>query len=137
MNFVYMHAVAPALWAGVHMGLIPGLENFGISFTRLGTVASVEAIFLATFVLVAQNRMAAREKIRNHLDVQVSLLNEHETTHILRLVAAMSERMGLPEARDPEIQELIRDVEPQHMMERIAVHSGAVEEEIRENQSRE
>ncbi|MBA3342489.1 MAG: hypothetical protein H0T48_11730 [Gemmatimonadaceae bacterium] len=45
--------------------------------------------------------------------------------------------MGLPEARDPEIQELIRDVEPQHMMDRIAMHSDAIEEEIRGNQSGE
>lgn len=135
MKFVYLHAIALALWAAVDVGLIPGFHNFGLSFTRLGTVASIEAIFLATYVLIAQNRMAAEQEIRNHLDVQVSLLNEHETTHILRLVAAMGEQMGRPEARDPEIQELIRDVEPLHMIDRIAVHSDAVEEEIRKDYS--
>lgn len=135
MKFVYLHAIALALWAVAYMGLIPGLHNFGLSFTRLGTVASIEAIFLATFVLIAQNRMAAQQEIRNHLDVLVSLLNEHETTHILRLVAAMSEKMGLPEARDPEIQELIRDVEPSRMIDQIAVHSDTVQEEIRKDHS--
>lgn len=135
MNFVYFHAVAFGLWAAVDMGWVPAVHNFDPSFTKLGTLASVEAIFLATFVLIAQNRMAAQEKIRNHLAVQMSLLNEHETTHILRLVAAMSNRMELREARDPEIQELVRDVEPQDMIDRIAAQSDAVEEEIREDKS--
>jgi uncharacterized membrane protein len=133
MSFVCFHAVAFGVWAAVDMGWIPAIHNFDPSFTKLGTFASVEAIFIATFVLIAQNRMAAQEKIRNHLDVQVSLLNEHETTHILRLVAAISDRMGLGEVRDPEIQELVRDVEPLEMIDRIAVHSDAVEEEIRDD----
>ncbi len=129
MKFVYLNAVALALWAAFDLGLIAGADDFGLSLGRLANIASVEAIFLATFVLVAQNRMADQEEIRNHLDVQVSLLNEHETTHILRLVAAMAEKMGLPEARDPAIQELIRDVEPLHMIEQIAVSSDAKDEQ--------
>ena len=133
MKFVYLHVIGLVLWAVAELGLIPGLD-VGLSSSRLGTIASLEAIFVATFVLIAQNRMVAQQEVRNHLDVQVSLLNEHETTHIGRLVAAMSEKMGLPEARDPEIQELIRDVEPLHMIDRIAEHSGAVEEEIRKNE---
>jgi len=136
MKFVYLHVIGLALWGAAEMGVIPGLHNVGLTFGRLGTIASIEAIFIATYVLIAQNRMAARQEIRNHLDVQVSLLNEHETTHILRLVAAMSEKMDLPEARDPEIQELIRDVEPSQMIDRIAVHSDEVEAEIRKDQSR-
>jgi uncharacterized membrane protein len=135
MNFVYFHAVAFGLWAAVDMGWVPAIHNFDPSFTKLGTLASVEAIFLATFVLIAQNRMSAQEEIRNHLDVQVSLLDEHETTHILRLVAAMGEKMKIREARDPEIQELLRLVEPQDMIDRIAVQSDAIEEEIREEKS--
>ncbi len=132
MSFITFHAVAFGVWAAIDMGWIPAIHNFDPSFTKLGTFASVEAIFIATFVLIAQNRMAEQEEIRNHLDVQVSLLNEHETTHILRLVAAMSDKMGLSEARDPEIQELLRDVQPQEMIDRIAVQSDAVEEEMRE-----
>jgi uncharacterized membrane protein len=135
MNFVYLNAVVLGLWAASDMGWISFIRNFDPSFTKLGTFASVEAIFLATFVLIAQNRMAAQEEIRNHLDVQVSLLNEHETTHILRLVRAMSEKMGLQEAHDPEIEELVRDVEPGDMIDRIAVHSDAVEGEIRDDKS--
>ena len=128
MTFVYIHIVALIVWGVLRFGLLPGVPQFGMSFTRLGTIASLEAILIATFVLIEQNRMAQRAEVRNHLDVQVSLLNEHETTHILRLAAAIAEKMDLPQARDPEIKELIQDVGPKQMIDRIEMQSGEVEE---------
>ncbi len=132
MNFVYFHIVFFGLWAVVDLGWFPGIRNFDPTFTILGTVAAVEAIFLATFVLIRQNLMAAQADLRNHLDVQVSLLTERETTHILRIVAAISDKLLLTAAHDPEIHELLREVEPHDMLDRIEVHKDAVESEIRE-----
>jgi uncharacterized membrane protein len=121
MNFVYVHAIVFGLWAAASLGWIPGVHHFDKDLVALNTIATLEAIFLATFVLIAQNRMAANEEIRNHLDVQVSLLAEDETTHILRLVAAIGEKMGIEEARDPEIKQLIRSVEAQEIIDQIEV----------------
>lgn len=132
MRFVYLHAIVFGVWAAVGLGWLPGI-HFDRELIGLNTVATVEAIFLATFVLIAQNRMAANEDIRNNLDVQVSLLTEHETTHILRLVAAMSDKMGISAAHDPEIEQLVRDVEPQEMLDQIEVQTGALEEQIKED----
>jgi uncharacterized membrane protein len=119
MRFVYVHAVVFGIWAAADLGYIPGIRGFDPALIGLNTVATIEAIFLATFVLIAQNRMSINAETRNHLDVQVSLLTEHETTHILRLVAAIGEKMGVAEASDPEIEQLIRRVEPQEMMDQI------------------
>ena len=119
MRFVYLHAVVFGLWAAADLGFIPGIRGFDRDLIGLNTVATIEAIFLATFVLIAQNRMSTNAETRNHLDVQVSLLTEHETTHILRLVAAIGEKMGIPAASDPEIDQLVRRVEPQEMMDQI------------------
>ncbi len=135
MRFVYFHAVVFGLWAAADMGWLPGIHNFDPTFIGLNSTATVEMIFLATFVLIAQNRLAAQGEIRNRLDVQVGLLTEHETTHILRLVAAMGDRMGIAEAHDPEIEQLVRDVEPQEMIDQIEVHTGAVEERIKEDKT--
>jgi uncharacterized membrane protein len=137
MKFVYFHAVVFGLWAALDLGWIPGIRTFDQTFTILGTTAAVEAIFLATFVLMAQLRMAHNADIRNQLDVQVSLVAEQEITHILRLVAAMSERMGIEEAKDPEIQELLRELKPRDVLDRIEVHTDAVKEQIREEKSGE
>jgi len=70
-------------------------------------------------VLIAQNRLADDEEIRNHLDVQVSLLTEEETTHILRVVAKMGEKMGIDEVNDPAIKQLVRKVEAQELIDQI------------------
>jgi uncharacterized membrane protein len=131
MRFIYFHVAAVGLWVAINRGWLPGIRPFDKSFDILGTVASCEAIFLATFVLIAQNRMSSRADTRNHLDVQVGLLTEHETTHILRLVAAMSERMEIDAVKDPEIQELVRATEPQAMLERIQTQKDEVEREIK------
>jgi uncharacterized membrane protein len=127
MKFVYFHVVFFGLWAAGDMGLIPGLPPYDTSFTILGTVASIEAIFLATFVLIAQNRMAEQEELRNHLGLQASLLTEHEVTHVLRIVAAISDNMGLDAARNPEILDLLRDLAPKDMLEKIEEHTEAAE----------
>jgi uncharacterized membrane protein len=119
MNFVYFHAVVYGFWALAHTGVIPGIPPFDHDLIGLNNVATLEAIFLATFVLIAQNRMAANEEVRNHLDVQVNLLAEKEATHILRLVSAMAEKMGIDEARDPEIKHLVRSVEATEIMDQI------------------
>jgi uncharacterized membrane protein len=135
MKFVYFHVILFGLWAALDLGWIKGIRNFDPTFTILGTTAAVEAIFLATFVLMAQLRMADMADRRNHLDVQVSLLAEQEITHILRLVAAISERMGIKEAEDPEIQELLKELKPRDVLERIEIHTDAVNEQIREEKS--
>ena len=49
-------------------------------------LASVEAIFLTTFVLITQNQMARSEARRAELDLQISLLAEHEITRVLSLL---------------------------------------------------
>jgi uncharacterized membrane protein len=88
-------------------------------------VASVEAIFLSTFVLITQNRMAAMADKRADLDLQISLLAEHEVTRLITLVTAMAERMGVPAASDPELAELSKDVAPEKVMDKMEANERA------------
>ncbi len=132
MPSLYLHLIVLILWVGINLGWLPG-PRFDPSFSLIGTVASVEAIFLATLVLITQNRQAEMSETRAHLGLQVGLLSEHETTRILRLVAAMSEKMGLNEAQDMELDELARDVAPEDVLRQIEVHTEAVERERRDD----
>ncbi len=118
MAFVWIHAAIVLVWVGMNVGLLPG-PRFDADFVKLATAASVEAIFLATFVLVTQNRMAALADKRADLDLQISLLAEHEVTRLIRLVDAIAERMGVDEAREPGLGELKRDVEPDEVLDRL------------------
>ena len=100
LKFVYLHLVLFGAWITVNLlPDVPKRWHFDPSFVILAMFASVEAIFLSTFVLISQNRMAALADKRADLDLQVSLLAEHEVTRLVALVSAMAERMGISEAR--------------------------------------
>jgi uncharacterized membrane protein len=126
MRFVYIHLVVFGTWIAINLGWLPFAPRFDPSFVVLAMVASVEAIFLSTFVLISQNRMAALADKRADLDLQVSLLAEHEITRLITLVTAMAERMGIEQAHDPELSELSRDVRPEKVMEKMEAHERDV-----------
>ena len=125
MRFVYIHLVVFGAWIIINLGWVPGIPRFDRSFVVLAMLASVEAIFLSTFVLISQNRMAALADRRADLDLQISLLAEHEVTRLITLVAAMAERMDLEAARNPELAELSQDVAPERVMEQMEAHERA------------
>ena len=66
----------------------------GKSTTRR-PACSTEAIFLSTFVLISQNRMAGAADKRADLDLQIGLLAEHEVTRLVTLVSGIADRMGV------------------------------------------
>ena len=67
--------------------MIPGLRPFDpFPFPLLTTTVSLEAIFLALFVLASQNRLSKQAEKRGHLDLQIDLLAEREMTAVLRLL---------------------------------------------------
>jgi len=77
-------------------------------FVLLSMVVSVEAIFLATFVLIKQNRMSQRADHRAHLDLQVNLLAEREMTVVLQILQDISTRLGVA-VPDREIRDLVEE----------------------------
>jgi len=119
MRFVYIHLALFGGWIVANLGAVPGVRPWDESFVVLAMMASVEAIFLSTFVLISQNRMQALADERADLDLHVSLLTEHEVTRLITLVAAMAARMGIDEADDPELGQLEMNVAPEKVMDRI------------------
>lgn len=118
MRFVYLHLALFSLWITINLGWLP-LPRFDPSFVILAMAASVEAIFLSTFVLISQNRMAALADKRAELDLQVSLLSEHELTRLVSLVRDIADHLGLEAAHDPELEEITEDIWPETVMEQI------------------
>jgi uncharacterized membrane protein len=123
MPFVYLHAVFVGCWILINLGWI-GLRPFDPSFVILAMIASVEAIFLSTFILISQNRMSAIVERRADLDLHISLLAEHEITRILQLLSQVATRVGIHEGDSPELSELKRDVAPEKVLDRIEEQSS-------------
>jgi uncharacterized membrane protein len=119
MRFVYLHLAFFGFWILANLGWLPGVAAWDPSFVVLAMIASVEAIFLSTFVLISQNRMAAAADKRADLDLQVSLLAEHEVTKLAALVSAIADRLGVRTEADEELDEITRDVAPEAVLDEI------------------
>lgn len=128
MAFVYVHLVVLAAWIAVNLQLVPGVRPFDKSFVILATAASVEAIFLSTFILISQNRAARAADRRADLDLQVNLLAEHEVTRLIRLTSAIAARLGIEDPSAGEIEELQRDVAPEAVLDSLEARSADSDE---------
>ena len=95
MMFVYIHAALVGVWVIWNAGLIAFLHPFDPTFVILATIASVEAIFLSTFVLISQNRGAAQSNRRDELELHMILLAEHEITRILPVILAIAKKLNV------------------------------------------
>jgi uncharacterized membrane protein len=128
LRFVSCHLVIYGLWILANLPGVP-LPHFDPTYVILAMAASVEAIFLSTFILITQNRMTAQAATRADLDLQVSLLVEHEITRLITLVTAIAERMGIDAAQDPELTELAQDVAPEQVLDTMEAHQQRIDED--------
>jgi uncharacterized membrane protein len=119
MLFIYIHLTILGFWIVANLGWIPGVPRRDKSFVVLAVCASVEAIFLSTFVLISQNRMQEAADKRADLDLQISLLAEHEVTKMATQVAAIAERMAVKTEVDEELDEITQGVIPEAVLDEI------------------
>lgn len=114
MAFVGLHL---ALFGGWISWNLWGSPKFDPSFVVLAMVASVEAIFLSTFVLISQNRQAADADRRADLDLHISLLTEHELSKMADLLTRMAERLGVDGLDRDDIAEIRINVQPERVLD--------------------
>lgn len=119
MVFVYLHLAVFGFWIAANLGVVPFVRPWDPSLVVLAMIASVEAIFLSTFVLISQNRMAATASKRADLDLQTSLLTEHEVTKLIVLVSAIASHLKIRTAVDGEVRELERNIAPEAVLDKI------------------
>jgi uncharacterized membrane protein len=139
MAFVYIHATWFGLWFILNLGVlhIPYLSQFDpYPFGLLTVVVSLEAIFLSTFVLIAQNNLSALSERRAELDLQVNLLAEQKTAKVLELLDKIAQELDTMHSKfnytsDPETEALKLSPEPHevlNVMEQAIKDSGVKKE---------
>jgi len=119
MPFVYIHIAVFGFWIVANLHWVPGIPGWDESFVILAMAASVEAIFLSTFVLISQNRMAAAADKRAELDLQISLLTEHELTKLATLLSDVARKMGVRTQVEGELEQVKHDVAPDTVLDAI------------------
>jgi uncharacterized membrane protein len=125
MTFVALHLMLFGTWISANTVGLPPIPRFDPSLVILAMAASVEAIFLSTFVLISQNRMAATAKRSADLDLHISLLTEHELTRVAMLLERIAAHLNVS-TNDLELREIKADVEPGEVLD--ALKARAEEE---------
>jgi uncharacterized membrane protein len=132
MTFVWVHVAWFSMWVIVNS--FPRLKFDPFPYTFLTLVVSLEAIFLSTFILISQNHDTKLTERRNHLDLQINMLAEQESTKTLDLLRRVAEKLGV-EADDPETKVLAESMQPEKLVDQIVSASQEVLDKETSNNS--
>lgn len=118
MTFVVLHLAIYGFWIIANLGWVPGVKPWDETFVVLAMAASVEAIFLSTFVLINQNQQAEAADRRADLDLHVGLLAEDELSKLARVVSRIAEKLEVPVEQET-FAEIEKDVDPEQVLDAI------------------
>jgi uncharacterized membrane protein len=108
LRFVAVHVLWFGFWILVNSVRLPQIRQFDPApFPLLNVLVAIEAIFLASFIVMRQSRISRRSDERDHLILQVLLLAEKEVTAVLQIERQIANQIGLADvAKDEEIIQL-------------------------------
>ena len=119
VRFVWINLALIGGWMVANLLLPPRDRLDPFPFPLLTLVLSVEAIFLAIFILMSQNRAARISEKRGHLDLQLNLLSEQENTKMLLMLEQIGRAVGAEFDEGAEVRVLAEATEPEALSEQI------------------
>jgi CRP/FNR family cyclic AMP-dependent transcriptional regulator len=94
MHFLIINGLWFLIWIAANT-IPPENKQFDpYPFGLLTMIVSLEAIFLSCFVLISQNRQAAKDKIRADVEYEVNIKAEMEVAHLHEKVDHLHEQMA-------------------------------------------
>jgi uncharacterized membrane protein len=117
--FAWVTVVLIGGWVVGNLLVPPDDRIDSFPYPLLTLVLSIEAIFLAIFILMSQNRAAHVSEKRSHLDLQLNLLSEQENTKMLLMLEDIAKAVGHRTPSDPEVQVLEQATEPEALSRQI------------------
>jgi uncharacterized membrane protein len=113
LSFLLINGFFFAFWFFANFGWF-GIPEFDpYPFNLLTMVVSLEAIFLATVVLISQNRAGKIADIRQKMDFEIDVVAEQEVTKIIQMLETIQKHSGIKLDGDPELREMERRVDLQ------------------------
>ena len=116
-----LHVLWFAAWVTVNSGVVGDIRPFDpFPFPFLTMTVSLEAIFLALFVLASQNRLSRQADKRSHLDLQVDLLAEREMTAVLQLLQDIASHLRVETSVTPQqLRDLMKKTDLKRLTNRM------------------
>ena len=106
--FVFIHIAIFLIWIALNTLPYSPIHPFDPSpFPLLGTLVALEAILLASIILMRQARMSRRSDERDHLMLQILLLTEKEITAVLGMDRKIAGQVGVEQMHnETELEQL-------------------------------
>ena len=116
--FALVHAILVVAW--IALNSVPGVPHWDpYPYTLLTMWASLEGVFIASFILISQNYAMRLSERRSQLDLQVNLLAEQEATKSLKLLEAIARKVGAQCGDDPDVAALAEATRLDNLAEQI------------------
>ncbi len=111
IKFLLFNVFLFIFWILINTNLIKGVPAFDpYPFMLLTTFVSLEAIILAIFVLISQNRSLKVDDIREETHLQINIITEREITKLMKMVVMLLEKQGIDLSQDPELKKMLRSI---------------------------
>lgn len=119
-TFLWFNVVLFTAWLLINTNKIGFIPVFDPSpFNLLTNIVSLEAIILAIFVLISQNRTAKVDDLREETHLQLNLISEKEVTKLMKMVAMLLEKQGVDESQDPELKKMLRPISEEEIEKKL------------------
>jgi len=110
LTFVALQLIGVILWVVINTAPIPSVRPIDpFPFPILNQIIALEAVLMTAFVLMKQNRMSKLADRRAHLNLQINLLTERETTKIIGMLLEVGKQFDIQhDMFDEESRQLSR-----------------------------
>lgn len=110
--FLMANVILFLIWILINTGQIESIPAFDpFPFSLLTTIVSLEAIILAIFVLISQNRTSKVDDLREEIHLQLNIIAEREITKLIKMTSLLLEKQGIDLSKDPELKKMIHPVD--------------------------
>ena len=114
----------------INLDVIPAIKVFDpYPFNFLTMTVSLEAIFLAIFVLMSQNRESKTADLRQEFDVQVNIIAEREITKVIHMLAYIMNYLNISYEKDAELRQMMRPLNIDEIREQLEHQIGTVKKQ--------
>lgn len=125
MTFLWINVIIFLVWILINTNKIKGISAFDpFPFSLLTTIVSLEAIILAIFVLISQNRNAKVDDLREETHLQINLISEKEITKLMKMMEILLEKQGVNLSADPELQKLLKPISEEEIERKLEREIG-------------
>ena len=115
-------------WIWFNMRAGPGWQFDEYPFPLLAGVLALEAVLLTSCVLIRQNISDHALERRNHLELQINLLAERESTLSLALLQRIASHLKCPVENDPQRDQLADETQIDEIAEDLKAREEAEEQ---------